>query len=326
MSYTIWIGFFVFIGLMLAVDLGLFHKGSDKPASFRSSLIWVVFCIILALGFSGAVYEIYEHKLFGLQSELDGTAAFQQFLTAWLLEQSLGMDNIFVFAMVFSFFKIPERYQHRVLFWGVLGALVMRGIMIGLGAQILNTFWWAEYFFAVLLLYAAFKMAFLDEDSFDPRTNILYRLGRKLYPVSDELDGEKFFTHLADGRRAITPLFLVLLVVESTDVLFAFDSIPAVFGVSKEPFIVFTSNIFAILNLRSLYFVLANMMNKFRYLKVSLIAVLVFIAFKMLVGHFLLISTYVSMLTVVGLISVGILASVFIKEKEKTSHDSPLNP
>lgn len=316
MGVEIWIGFIVFICAMLAVDLGLLQK--EATPSMRKSLIWVIFCIVLALGFSGCVYYVYENKLLGLQSDLDGATAFQQFLTAWLLEQSLGLDNVFVFALVFSFFKIPSKYQHRVLFWGIIGALVLRGIMIALGAQMLSTFWWAEYFFAVLLLYAAFKMAFLDENSFDPSTNILYRLARKIYPVSTELDGEKFFTYLPDGRRAITPLFLVLLIIESSDVLFAFDSIPAVFGVSKEPFIVFTSNIFAILNLRSLYFVLASMMNRFHYLKISLILVLVFIGFKMLLGHVIPISTTVSMFVVVGLIGAGVIGSIVSNRRDAT--------
>lgn len=309
MNWTIWAAFVVFVLLMLAVDLGLLQKKSGEP-SLRRSLIWVSFCIALALGFSGVVYYLYDSKSLGLASDLSGAEAFQQFLTAWLLEQSLGLDNVFVFALVFSFFKIPSHSQHRVLFWGIMGALILRGIMIALGAQFLETFWWAEYFFAVLLLYAAFKMAFLDEESFDPSTNIMYRLGRKFYPVSDKLDGEKFFTRLADGRKAVTPLFLVLLVIESSDVLFAFDSIPAVFGVTKEPFIVFTSNIFAILNLRSLYFVLASMMNKFHYLKISLIVVLVFIALKMLLHSVLPISTLASMLIVVGLIGGGVVVSL----------------
>jgi tellurite resistance protein TerC len=313
MNWIVWSGFVVFVLLMLAVDLGLLQKKSGET-SLRRSLIWVTFCIVLALLFSGAIYYLYDRKLFGLVSELSGVDAFQQFLTAWLLEQSLGLDNVFVFALVFSFFKIPSRSQHRVLFWGIIGALVLRGVMIALGAQFLQTFWWAEYFFALLLLYAAFKMAFLDEDSFDPSTNIFYRLGRKFYPVSDQLDGQKFFTYLPDGRKAVTPLFLVLLVIESTDVLFAFDSIPAVFGVTKEPFIVFTSNIFAILNLRSLYFVLASMMNRFHYLKISLIAVLIFIALKMLLHHFLPVSTLVSMLVVIGLIGGGVVVSLFAKK------------
>jgi len=313
MNWTIWAAFVIFVLLMLAVDLGLLQKKSGE-ASLRGSLIWVCFCIALALGFSGVVYYLYDTKSLGLVSDLSGAEAFQQFLTAWLLEQSLGLDNVFVFALVFSFFKIPSHLQHRVLFWGIMGALILRGVMIAMGAQFLETFWWAEYFFAVLLLYAAYKMAFLDEESFDPSTNILYRLGRKFYPVSDQLDGEKFFTKLADGRKAVTPLFLVLLVIESSDVLFAFDSIPAVFGVTKEPFIVFTSNIFAILNLRSLYFVLASMMNKFHYLKVSLIIVLIFIALKMLLHHFIPVSTLASMLIVVGLIGGGVVASLVHKK------------
>lgn len=313
MNWIVWVGFIVFVLVMLAVDLGLYQEKSIRDTTRRSA-IWVVFCFVLALAFSGVVYVLYDQKLFGLVSDLDGATAFQQYLTAWLLEQSLGLDNVFVFALVFSFFKIPSNLQHRVLFWGVVGALVLRGIMIAMGAQFLSTFWWAQYFFAVLLLYAAYKMASLDAESFDPSTNILYRIARKLYPLSDHLEGEKFFTRLADGRRAMTPLFLVLLVIESSDVLFAFDSIPAVFGVTQAPFLVFTSNIFAILNLRSLYFVLASMMNRFHHLKIALIIVLVFIALKMLLHHFYVVPTLVSMFVVVGLIGGGVIASILHKK------------
>lgn len=313
MSLLIWFLFIAFILFLLAIDLGLV-KNSAKASSFKGAAIWVFFCMALAVSFGVFVYFIYEYKWFGLVSELNGSTAFQQYITAWLLEQSLGLDNVFVFALIFSFFKIPPAYQHRVLFWGVVGALVLRGIMIALGASFLETFWWAEYLFALMLLYAAFKMAFLDEDSFDPSTNILYKLARKVYPLSETLDGEKFFTRLANGKKAMTPLFLVLLVVESSDVLFAFDSIPAVFGVTSEPFLVFTSNIFAILNLRSLYFILSSIMDKFRYLKMALIVVLIFIALKMLLHGVLPVSTYVSMITVVGCILSGILVSI-IKAK-----------
>jgi tellurite resistance protein TerC len=313
MSYIVWILFVAFIILLLAVDLGLLKKG-EKATSLKSASIWVLFCVFLALSFGIFVYFVYENKLFGLVSNLDGSTAFQQYLTAWLLEQSLGLDNVFVFALIFSFFKIPPKYQHRVLFWGVMGALVLRGIMIALGASFLENFWWAEYLFAVMLLYAAFKMAFLDEESFNPSTNPLYRLARRVYPVSDNLDGENFFTRLPDGRRAITPLFLVLLVVESSDVLFAFDSIPAVFGVTSEPFLVFTSNIFAILNLRSLYFMLSSMLDKFHYLKMALIVVLLFIALKMLLHAVLPIGTTTSMLVVISCLGLGVVVSL-IKPK-----------
>lgn len=314
MNWLVWAGFIIFVLIMLAVDLGFFQKES-RDTSTRKSLIWVFVCVCFAMVFSVLIYFIYDYKLFSLVSNLSGADAWQQFFTAWLLEQSLGLDNVFVFALIFSFFRIPPELRHRVLLWGIIGALILRGVMIGLGAQFLAMFWWAEYVFALLLLYAAFKMAFLDEESFDPSTNILYRLARKVYPVSEHLDGEKFFTRLPDGRRAITPLFLVLLVIENSDVLFAVDSIPAVFGVTKEPFIVFTSNIFAILNLRSLYFVLASMMNKFHYLKYSLIIVLIFIALKMLLHHFLPVSTLISMTVVVVLLVGGILVSIFNKDR-----------
>ncbi len=316
MNILLWVAFVVFILLMLALDLGVLSKG-NREISTRKALTWTLFCVVLALGFNVLVYFLYEERWLGLvgDSPLSGSQAALQFFTGWLIEQSLSLDNIFVFAMIFTYFRVPSEYKHRVLFWGVVGALIMRGIMIALGAALLTHFSWTDYLFGALLLFAAIKMLRVDEGSFDPEKNPLLRIARRLYPVTKDFDGEKFFTHLPDGRRAITPLFLVLIVIESSDVLFAVDSIPAVFAVTKDPFLVFTSNIFAILNLRSLYFVLAAMLDKFEKLKFFLVMVLVYVAIKMILGHHVEIPVGVSLVVIVGLLLTGVVVSITAKRK-----------
>lgn len=213
-----------------------------------------------------------------------GLDAAMQFFAGWLTEYSLSIDNIFVIALVFSFFKVPPKYQHRVLFWGILGALVFRGVMIGIGAQIIANFEWVLLAFGAFLVYQGIGLIKPKDEDFNPADSIVVRLARRLFPISPAMEGEKFFTRI-DGRRAITPLFLVLLVVEVTDVVFAVDSIPAIFGITRDPFIVFTSNVFAIMGLRSLYFALASLLDKFHFLHYSLSAILIFVGTKMLIEN-----------------------------------------
>jgi len=210
-----------------------------------------------------------------------GRTAAVQFLTGWLTEYSLSLDNIFVIALIFAHFRVPAQFQHRVLFWGILGALVLRGLLIWIGAELVERFHWIMYVFGALLIFTAIKMVRSGESSFDPEKSLAVRLGRRVFTVSPSYEGERFFTTL-NGRRAVTPLFLVLLVVEATDVIFAVDSIPAIFGITRDPFIVFTSNVFAILGLRSLYFALAGLMEKFKHLSFSLAFILAFVGVKML--------------------------------------------
>ncbi|HMN95801.1 MAG TPA: TerC family protein [Phycisphaerales bacterium] len=292
--------FLAFVLAMLALDLGVFHREAHE-VSLREAMGWSIVWLSLGVLFTGAVYIGYERHWLGLGLEtpkynplaateagvplivrgtVDGWEAAKQYLTGYVVEKSLAMDNIFVIAIVFSFFAIPRKYQHRVLFWGILGALVMRGAMILIGAALIMQAMWILIIFGAFLILTALKMA-LVEGHTDPGRNIVVRLVRRFYPVYPGFDGQRFFT-VVDGVRHVTPLFLALVMVEITDLIFAVDSIPAIFAITPDPFIVFTSNIFAILGLRSLYFCLAAMIAKFRYLKPALILILAFVGVKLL--------------------------------------------
>ena len=307
-----WIVFLALVLGLLALDLGVFHRRAHA-IRVSEAAIWTAAWVVLSLLFNVAVYFLYEHHLFGIGihigHDLGGSQAALQFFTGYVVEKSLSLDNIFVIALVFSYFSIPAIHQHRVLYWGVLGALLMRGAMIAAGAALIQRFNWVTYAFGALLIVTAIKMLIARHDSVDPARNPLVRLARRLYPVSPALEGQRFFTRV-DGKRAATPLLLVLLVVESSDALFAADSIPAIFAVTRDPFLIFTSNVFAILGLRSLYFVLAGVMDKFRYLKPSLVFLLAFIGVKMLLAHYYPISTFTSLLVISGILSAGILTSL----------------
>jgi tellurite resistance protein TerC len=266
-TYWHWIGFICGVVILLGLDLGVFHRRAHI-VTVRESLLWTSVWVCLAVLFAGAL------------KPLRGQKESLEFLTGYLIELSLSMDNVFVIALIFGHFAIPARYQHRVLFWGILGALIMRGTMIGLSAEIISVLHWVLYLLGALLVFSGFRMLLTKADM-DPEKSRVIRWARRFYPVSPELDEEKFVTKW-NGKRALTPLALVLLLVETTDLVFAVDSIPAVFAVTTKPFIVFTSNVFAILGLRSLYFVLAGAIGYFRFLKVGLSIVLVFIGVKML--------------------------------------------
>ncbi len=311
----LWVGFLVFVLVMLAIDLGVINREA-KVIRTRDALVWTAFCSMLAIGFCGVVYYLFENHKFGLgvKPPLEGKEAAVQFLTGWLIEQSLSLDNILVIAIIFTYFRVPLEFQHRVLFWGILGALFMRGVMIGLGAALISRFYWITYVFGGLLVLTAIKLLMASDDHIDPDRNPLVRLARRFYPVTSTFEGHRFFAKI-EGRRAVTPLFLVLLVVESTDVLFAVDSIPAIFAVTTEPFLVFTSNVFAILALRSLYFALAGVIDRFRYLKTSLVFVLAFVGVKLLLTHHYHIPTGVSLAVVIGLLAVGIVASIIVSSR-----------
>ena len=250
-----WLGFVCCIIIFLALDLGLFHRRAHV-VSFREALAWSAVWFALAMLFASAL------------KPLRGDKESLEFITGYLIELSLSMDNVFVIALIFSYFRIPSEYQHRVLFWGILGALIMRGFMIGIGVALITLLNWILYVFGALLVFSGIKMM-LVETEVDPEKNWVIRLVRKFYPVAPQLDGHRFVTHW-EGKRALTPLALVLLMIETTDLIIAVDKIPAVFAVRKIPFVVFTSNVFAILGLRSLYFVLAGLISYFRYLKVGL--------------------------------------------------------
>jgi tellurite resistance protein TerC len=263
-----WIAFIACVIIFLALDLGLFHRKAHV-IGFKEALIWTAIWFALAMAFAFALRPAR------------GPKESLEFVTGYLIELSLSMDNVFVIALIFGYFRIPSENQHRVLFWGILGALVMRGLLIGVGVALIDWLDWILYVFGAFIVYTGVKMFFVEADV-DPEKNKIIRLARKFFPVAPQLDGQKFVTQW-NGRNALTPLALVLLMVETTDLLFAFDSIPAIFAVTRNPFIVFTSNVFAILGLRSLYFVLAGAIEYFRYLKYGLAVVLVFIGVKMLI-------------------------------------------
>ncbi len=326
MSPIVWIGFLVFVLTMVLLDLGVFHRRA-RPVRVREALAWTVFWVFLALAFNVLVFFLYEENWGAGVSvstyHLSGQAAAAQFLAGYVLEKSLSVDNIFVIAMIFAYFSVPLAQQHRVLFWGILGAVVLRGVMIALGAVLIARFDWVVYIFGGLLLISAVKMLVVRHDNIDPERNLLVRIVRRLYPVSADVRSGRFFV-LRNGSRAATPLLLALLLVESSDVLFAVDSIPAVFAVTRDPFLVYTSNIFAILGLRSLYFVLAGFMDKFRYLKMSLVFVLSYVGVKMILSHHYPIPTLVSLAIIGGILSVGVLASLVGTARDTARLASPL--
>jgi tellurite resistance protein TerC len=313
MTLWIWIAFVAFVLVMLALDLGVFNR-KDHVIRAREALAWTSFWIVLALLFNVLVYYMYRDHWLGIGQDvghpLGGKHAAIQFLTGYIIEKSLSLDNIFVIALIFSYFKVPAQYQHRVLFWGILGALLMRGAMIGAGAALISRFSWAIYIFGGFLVFTALRMLVGGDEAPDLEHNRLVRWTRRIYPVSEQLHGHDFFARLPDGRRAITPLFLVLLLVESSDVIFAVDSIPAIFAVTLDPFIVFTSNIFAILGLRSLYFVLARLMDRFHFFRLSLVVILAYVGFKMILSHHVEIPSWVSLTVIGATLLVGVVASL----------------
>jgi len=325
MTPIIWLAFLAFIFGMVALDLGVFHRQLRAP-TVRDAVVWTLVWIGLALIFNGFVYLLYENNYAwaSLPSEhLTGKQAASQFLLGYVLEKSLSVDNIFVIAMIFSYFRVPLELQHRVLFWGILGAVILRGLMIAVGVSLINHFDWVVYVFGALLFYTAIKMMLLRHETVEPEENTLVRLARRWLPFTDRYHGKHFFVRLENGVMA-TPLFLALLMVESSDVMFAVDSIPAVFAVTRDPFIVFTSNMFAILGLRSLYFVLAGYMERFRYLKHSLVFVLAYVGIKMMLSNHYHIPNGVSMAFIMGILLMGVLASLKGAGKDPTPLKSPL--
>jgi len=305
-----WVGFIVGVLALLALDLGVFNRRAHT-VSFKEALAWTVVWFSLAMLFASSLLPLRGEK-----------EAFE-FLTGYLIELSLSMDNLFVIALIFAHFRIPAKHQHRVLFWGIVGALVMRGVMIGFGAAIIALFHWVLYLLGLLIVYSGIKML-LAKSELDPEKSRVLRWVRRVYPVSPELDGQKFTT-LWQGRKALTPLALVLILVETADLVFAVDSIPAIFAVTTKPFIIFTSNVFAILGLRTLYFMLAGAISYFRFLTYGLSVVLIFIGFKMLLDPHgreprwfqVEIPIILSLFVVAGIILASILLSVIAARRER---------
>jgi tellurite resistance protein TerC len=303
-SIVFWIVFNVVIFSMLALDLTVINKKAHKIA-LKEALIWSGVWIALAL-----IFNIFVLIEFGKTKALE-------FLTGYVIEYSLSIDNIFVFILIFSYFSVKPQYQHKILFWGILGALIMRGIFIFAGVALINRFHWIVIIFGAFLIFSGLKMLFQkDEISVDPEKNGLVRLFRKFLPVTETLHGDSLIVR-QNNRLIATPLFLVLLVIESTDLIFAVDSIPAILAISKDTFIVYTSNIFAILGLRSLYFAVSGIMGLFRYLKVGLAIVLTFVGLKMLASFFHIeIPIIISLGIIISILLISIIASVIIKKKE----------
>ena len=297
-----WVGFNVVVLAILALDLGILHRRSAK-VSLKEAATWSAVWVALSLCFAFAVY-----RTMGKESGLE-------FLTGYLIEYALSVDNIFVFVLIFSYFNVPEKYQHRVLFWGIIGALVLRGVMIVAGSALVTRFAWTLYIFGAFLVFTGVKMALQkDEDAYDPERDPVLRLARRLVPVTEDYRGDKFFVREPDKagriRYAATPLFIVLLIVDTTDIIFATDSIPAIFAVTRDPFIVYTSNICAVLGLRALYFLLASVVDKFVYLKLGLSLVLIFIGGKMLLEHFVHLPIVASLGVVGAVLAASIVASL----------------
>jgi len=326
MTLFLWAGFVLFVLAMLALDLGVINRTAHVIGA-AEALAWTGFWVALALAFNVGVFFLYDRHLLGIGTaighELSGTDAALQFFTGYVVEKSLSLDNIFVIALIFAYFGVPLQFQHRVLFWGVLGALILRGIMIGAGVALINRFDWVNYFFGALLILTAARLLVARHDNLNPEANPFIRLARRCFPVTATFHGQRFFVRI-DGKAAMTPLFLALLVVESSDVAFAIDSIPAVFAITRDPFLVFTSNVFAILGLRSLYFALAALMAKFRFLNMSLAFLLAYVGVKMLLAHHYPIPTEVSLAVIGGILAVGVLASIIGAERDTAPLASPL--
>ncbi len=315
-----WAGFILCVLIFLALDLGVFHRGSHV-VKFKEALAWSALWFALAMLFAVALAHWRKPE------------EAEQFTAGYLIELSLSLDNILVIALIFSAFRVPPQYQHRVLFWGILGALVMRGAMIAVGVALIREFAWILYVFGVFLVFTGIKMLFSSEQTVEPEKNPVLRLVRKFFPVTQNFEGQKFFSRL-DNRFALTPLALVLVLVETTDLIFAVDSVPAVFSITKNAFIVFTSNVFAILGLRSMYFLLAGALGYFRYLKFGLSVVLVFVGAKMLLDPHgqppkwfqIEIPTGVSLMVVGTVVLIAIVLSTMVAEREKRTMQANRKP
>ncbi len=308
----LWFGFVAFVLAMLALDLGVFHK-KDHEVGVKEALTWTAVWISLAMLFNAGIYYWF------------GSERALEFLSGYVIEKALSVDNIFVFIVVFSVFAVPAKLQHRVLLWGILSALVLRAVFVVLGAALLSRFHWLGYVFGAFLVFTGVKLLVQREGEVDPRTNPLFRLFRRVMPSVDEFH-EGHFTIVQAGKRYATPLMLVLIAIETTDIVFAMDSIPAIFAVTRDPFIVFTSNIFAILGLRALYFALAGMMDKFHYLKIGLALVLMFVGAKMLLAGVYHIPVWASLAVIAALLAGSVIASLLRSPPNEPPNSQPKPP
>ena len=311
----IWVLFISMIIVFLAIDLGIFNRDAHV-ISMKEASYWTSLWVTIALSFTGVIYYIYTQGLVANPTVLTPKDAAINYVTGYLIELSLSIDNIFVIAVIFSSFKIPLKYQHRVLFWGILGAIIFRALMILFGVALINRVSWMIYVFGVFLIYTAFSMLRSSDSDFDPRDSWVFKQIRKIIPITKDFEGEKFFVK-KKHIRAATPLFIALMVIEVTDVLFALDSVPAIIAITSDPFLVFSSNILAILGLRSMYFFLSNMLERFVYLEYSLIVILTFVGVKMLLSQVYHIPNLVSLGCIFSCLMIGILASLFFTSQKK---------
>jgi len=316
--------FNAFIVVMLALDLGVFNRKAHA-ISVKEATFWSIVWVALSLCFNVVVYFMYEHHWFGIGTSerfhLTGDEAALQFFTGYLIEKALSVDNIFVFIVIFSYFGVPAKYQHKILFWGVLGALIMRSIFIAAGAALIYRFEWILYVFGAILIISGWKMMFQRETEVHPEKNVFIRLAKKFFPVATGYEPPTFFRRIG-GRLHITPMLLVLITVETTDVVFAVDSIPAVFAVTRDPFLVYSSNVFAILGLRALYFLLAGVMTSFHYLKYGLSIVLIFVGVKMLIADFVHVPISISLVTIGTILGVSVMASLVRTKRQRQDTSS----
>jgi len=304
-STILWTSFNLFVLGMLALDLGVFHRKSHT-VTVREALIWTGVWVTLALFFNLFIYYYFGEEL------------AVEFFTGYLIEKSLSVDNIFVMIMIFSYFQVPQEYQHKVLFWGILGALVMRIIFILSGIELIHRFHWLVYIFGGFLIFTGIRMLTSGDAKIEPEKNPIIKLARRMFSVTPTFEGDNFFTK-REGKTWVTPLFLVVILIEATDLIFAVDSIPAILAISEDPFIVYTSNVFAILGLRSLYFALSGIEKYFHYLKFGLSAILVFVGLKMCIVDFYKIPVSISLIVIVFLLAIAMIASVLFPKKETES-------
>jgi tellurite resistance protein TerC len=316
----LWVGFNLFVLAMLALDLGVFHRHAHT-VSVKEATIWSIVWITLSMIFNLGLYFFWD--VISPSSEVANNEAALAFFTGYLIEKSLSVDNIFVFVLIFTYFAVPAAYQHRVLFWGIIGALVMRGILIAVGAALLKEFHWIIYIFGAFLIFTGIRMAFHRDEEIHPEANPLVKLFRRFMPVSATYAANTFFVRQG-GVLMATPLFLVLLIVESTDLVFALDSIPAIFAVTDDPFIIYTSNVFAILGLRSLYFLLAGVIDKFYYLKIGLSVVLTFVGVKMVIAEIYKIPIGISLGVIGGILTIALLASL-LRPQRLVEENAPID-
>ena len=312
---VVWGIFIGFIVLFLALDLGVFNR-TPHVIKTKEAAIWTGIWVTVALGFSGVIYWLFQEGLVDNPTNLTPQTATLKYITGYLIELSLSIDNVFVIAVVFSSFSIPQKYQHEVLFWGILGAVVFRALMIFFGVALINKFDWIIYVFGVFLLITAFRMLFhKEEEKFDPKKSKIFRVLKKFFPITSTMDGDKFFVKRM-GVTAATPLFVALITIELTDILFALDSIPAILAITADPFIVFSSNILAILGLRSMYFLISRMISKFKYISYSLVVILAFVGVKMIISEHVEIPEWLSLAVIGGSLAIGIIVSALVQKSE----------